>query len=108
MRSDQFSGLAMKSVCRLSILLAAAAFFSVGCEPHTFDETSILHQDHGGHGEGHGDGHGDEHHGDHGDKHHGKSDEKHTDDADHGHDDAAKKKKAAPAAAKEEPREVGI
>ncbi len=92
----------MKSVCRLSLLLAAAAFFSVACEPHSFDETSILHQGHGSHDDGHEDGHGG--HGDHADDQHGKKDDHHADDKGHGHEST--EKKAAPA--KEEAREVGI
>jgi hypothetical protein len=42
---------------KASYLLAASLFFaSVSCEKHEWEETKILHEEHG-HGEAHGDAH---------------------------------------------------
>lgn len=65
---------AMKfSSLKVLSLLSAGLFFA-GCEPHSFEETQVLHGDHGGHHEG--DGHGADH-GEKGDgEEHGKGEAK--------------------------------
>lgn len=96
----------MKLFCHGLLWIGIVSLVSVGCEPHSFEDTKVLHQGHGG---GHGDGHGDEH----GDDAHGK--ESHHEDhakADDHHKEEAKpkadKKEANAEKKADEPREVGL
>ena len=66
--------LPMKSMTHIMILGAIAALTMLGCERHNFDDTKILHGDHGHHDEHYGD---DAHHGDD----HKDGDKKHDDHA---------------------------
>lgn len=52
----------MKSMAQILIWGAVAALTMLGCERHNFDDTKILHGDHGHHDENHGDdAHRDDH-----------------------------------------------
>lgn len=75
-------------------LLSAGLFFA-GCEPHSFEETQVLHGDHGHHEGGHGEGHAEEH----GEKAHAE---------DHGKVEAKGEAKEAHAAPAAEPRKTGL
>ncbi|MDF1823871.1 MAG: hypothetical protein P1U68_04465 [Verrucomicrobiales bacterium] len=93
----------MKSLSHFLLGMSVAGLFMLGCERHQFEETKILHGDHGHHGEDHADSHG-EHGKGHGDE--GHQDDAHGDHkahADEGHH-AEKPEKTK----KEEPREVGL
>ncbi|MDF1658321.1 MAG: hypothetical protein P1U58_11965 [Verrucomicrobiales bacterium] len=94
----------MRFLSHLFLGLSIAGLFMLGCERHQFDDTKILHGDHGYHGKEHASDHSGE--GDHG----GKPADSHADKKAHheekpsvkeSHDDDSKKKK-------EEPRDVGL
>ncbi|MDC0275480.1 hypothetical protein OAL00_00940 [Verrucomicrobiales bacterium] len=101
----------MKFSRLLLIAPALTGFGIVGCERHSFEETSQLFKPHGGdHGDGHGD-HSDPHAGDHaaekGHDDHGKKDGHEGDAKRDDHTDKPAKKEA-PKKAKGEAKDVGI
>lgn len=88
--------------------MSVASLFMLGCERHQFEDTKVLHGDHGHHGEGHGDshetGHGDGHENGHGAKAHEDA-KGHGDEA---HDKEKPHSKQPGKVKKEEPRDVGL
>ena len=82
----------MRSLSHLFLGLSIAGLFLLGCERHQFDDTKILHGDHGSHGGGHAadDPHGEAH----------GEDKAHHEEKSNGEKPKEKKK--------EEPRDVGL
>ncbi len=92
----------MKSLSYLFLGMSVAGLFMLGCERHQFEDTKILHGDHGHHGEHH------ENHGYHGKGHDEKGHHEgaHGDDKDHAGEVHPEKKPEK--VKKEEPRDVGL
>jgi len=96
----------MKSLSHLFVWMGIVGLASLGCERHDFEDTKVLHMEHGGgHGDHHAEGDGAHGHGEEGhDEAHGDEHESHGEKANEKAGDEKGKKKSEDA----EPRDLGL